>query len=64
MGAPEHIAGQFERFNVYAKRASKMDDNADINSNLAVAFEIGQLRYQLTQIAPPLLPAREEDREQ
>lgn len=44
-----HLAQNFEGFNWYAGKAMQLDEDAEIYANLAVAFEISQLRYQLSQ---------------
>lgn len=44
-----HLAHNFEGFNWYAAQAMRLDDNADVYAQLAVAFEVSQLRYQLSQ---------------
>lgn len=43
------IADSFRRFNTYAQAAEQFGENADILAMLAIAFEISQLRYQLTK---------------
>lgn len=46
--ATEKISNSFERFNPYAQRALELDDDADVHAMLAIAFEVSQLRYQLS----------------
>jgi hypothetical protein len=43
----ETLARSFESFNPYANRALEMGEDADVLAYLAIAFEIGQIRYQL-----------------
>lgn len=43
-----HLAQNFEGFNWYAGKAMQLDEDAEVYANLAVAFEISQLRYQLS----------------
>lgn len=47
--ATQHISNRFERFNPYAQVALSDDDDRDVYAMLAVAFEVSQLRYQLTR---------------
>ena len=42
------LTTNFERFNNYAAEAAKCGDNADVFAILALAFEVSQLRYQLS----------------
>jgi hypothetical protein len=47
----EVIRANFESFNTYAERAQDpQNDDADIDANLAVAFELSQLRFQLRRM--------------
>lgn len=46
--ATERISNSFERFNPYAQKALEGDDDADVYAQLAIAFEVSQLRYQLS----------------
>lgn len=48
----ERLSANFERFNPYAAKAMELDEDAEVYANLAVAFELGQLRYQLTKRLP------------
>lgn len=43
------ISDNFERFNPYAREALQGGDDADVYGMLAVAFEVSQLRFQLTK---------------
>ena len=44
----ERISDNFERFNPYAAKALELGDDADVFAHLALAFELSQLRYQLS----------------
>jgi hypothetical protein len=44
------IRQNFEGFNPYAGKAMELDDNADVYATLAIAFELSQLRYMLSQV--------------
>lgn len=49
----EQISETFERFNPYAVEARRLEENEDeaasTYAQLATAFEISQLRYQMTR---------------
>lgn len=47
--ATEKISDNFERFNPYAAEAVKCGDDADVYAALAIAFEVAQVRYQVTK---------------
>lgn len=49
----ERLSNNFERFNPYAAKAVELEQAEDVDGSYtyalaAIAFEIGQLRYQLS----------------
>jgi hypothetical protein len=56
---PGKIRQSFEGFNPYAPLALRLDEDAEIYATLALAFELSQLRYMLSQGALDATPHRE-----